>query len=292
MSTRNLGYLLAFIGIFIFALTMPVTRFVVSGEGSHSVSPMFTTFFRGLIAGVCSVGYLYWRKALTFPRAQLGALVVSAAGTVVGFPLLLSLGLVNATAVQGAVVTGFLPLATAVMMSIYLGKRQTWAFWICALAGFCLILAFSGLQDDIGFRLSDLYLMLAVFSASAGYVAGAKVSQALSPSEAICWVLIVSLPLCMPVTLLTWPEQPLSPLAWLGLGYLGLFSMWLGFFAWYKGMILAGAMAASQVQLLQPFIALLLSALLLGEHLTLSTGLFALALIATLLISKRVSLAN
>jgi drug/metabolite transporter (DMT)-like permease len=292
MRIRNRGYLLAFIGIFIFALTMPVTRFVVSGEGSGSVSPTFTTFFRGLIAGVCSIGYLYWRQALTFPRAQLGALLVSAAGTVVGFPLLLSLGLVNATAVQGALVTGFLPLATAVMMSIYLGKKQTWPFWVCALAGFCLILAFSILQDDGGFRPSDLYLILAVFAASAGYVAGAKVSQALSPSEAICWVLIVSLPLTMPVAFLTWPEQPVPTVVWFGLGYLGLFSMWLGFFAWYKGMVLAGAMAASQVQLLQPFVALLLSALLLGEQLTLMTGLFALALIATLFISKRVSLAN
>lgn len=292
MNTRNRGYLLAFIGIFIFALTMPVTRFVVSGEGHTSVSPAFATFFRGLLAGVCSIGYLYWRRALTFPRAQLGALLVSAAGTVIGFPLLLSLGLVNATAVQGAVVTGFLPLATAVMMSLYLGKKQTWAFWMCALAGFCLILAFSVLQGDHGFRASDIYLILAVFAASAGYVAGVRVSQVLSPSEAICWVLIVSLPLTIPATMLTWPEQLSSPLTWLGLGYLGIFSMWLGFIAWYKGMVLAGAMAASQVQLLQPFVALLLSALLLGEQLTLLTGFFASALIATLFISKRVSLAN
>lgn len=292
IDDRNRGYLLAFIGIFIFALTMPITRFVVGGDGNAGVSPVFATFFRGLIAGVCSMIYLHWRGALVFPRALVAPLVVSAAGTVVGFPWLLSLGLVDATAMQGAVVTGFLPLATAVMMSVYFGKKQTLAFWVCAIAGFGLIVAFSLLQGAGDFRLSDLYLILAVFSASAGYAAGARVSQVLSPSEAICWVLIVSLPLTLPVAVLTWPEQTVSVTAWLGMAYLGLFSMWLGFFAWYKGMVLAGAMAASQVQLLQPFVALLLSALMLGEQLTLLTGLFAVALIATLFVSKRVSLAN
>ena len=74
-----------------------------------------------------------------------------------------------------------------------------------------------------------------------------------------------------------------------GFGYLGVFSMWLGFFAWYKGLVLGGTMRFSQVQLLQPFVALILSAWLLGESLELGTIVFALALILTVLISKRVS---
>jgi drug/metabolite transporter (DMT)-like permease len=125
-----------------------------------------------------------------------------------------------------------------------------------------------------------------------GYVAGIKVSQIISPSEAICWVLIISLPLSLPLTIYYWPSHSVPPDVWMGLGYLGLFSMWLGFFAWYKGMILAGAIAASQVQLLQPFMALFLSFLVLGEPLTLITIVFAAALIATLLVSKRLSMAT
>ena len=269
---------------------MPVTRFVVSADTVDSVSPLFAASFRALIAGLSSIAYLAWQKALIFPRRLTGPLVVSALGTVVGFPLLLSLGLVNATSIQGAIVTGFLPLATAVMMALYLGKRQNNAFWACAILGFLLIVAFTILHDEPGLRLADIFLILAVFAASAGYVAGMKVSQALSPSVAICWVLIISLPLSIPATIYSWPSHELSKTVWLGLGYTGLFSMWLGFFAWYKGMLLAGALAASQIQLLQPFVALFLSAWLLGEPLTPLTLVFACALIITLLISRRVSL--
>lgn len=290
MDARNRGYLLALLGVFIFALTLPVTKFVVGTDNPSSVSPVFTTYFRGVIAGVCSIGYLFVSSSLRFPRALLWPLLTSAAGTVVGFPLLLGMGLVGTTSTQGAVVTGFLPIATAVMMSLCLGKQQNLAFWVCALIGVGLIATFSYLQGDGSFRPSDLYLMLAVLSAAAGYVAGAKASEHIAPSQAICWILIVSLPLTLPMTVISWPDHSISVLTWAGLGYLGTFSMWLGFFAWYKGMNLAGPIAASQVQLLQPFIALFLSSLLLGEQLDALTIGFAIALIATLIISKRLSL--
>ena len=43
--------------------------------------------------------------------------------------------------------------------------------------------------------------------------------------------------------------------------------MYLGFFAWYKGLALGGIAAVGQVQLLQPFLTIGFSALLLGEAL-------------------------
>ncbi|MAM88869.1 MAG: hypothetical protein CME36_16315 [unclassified Hahellaceae] len=43
--------------------------------------------------------------------------------------------------------------------------------------------------------------------------------------------------------------------------------MFLAFFAWYKGLALGGAAKVALVQLLQPFLTLFASALLLGEHL-------------------------
>lgn len=292
MSQRNRGYLLALVGVFIFALTLPVTRLTVNSQGLGTVSPEFATFMRALIAGVCSIGYLAYSGKLQFPRTLLTPLLVSAAGTVVGFPLLLSLGLASTTSTQGAIVIGFLPLATAMMMGLYLGKRQNLAFWACAVTGFALIVLFSLIQGEGAMGLADIYLILAVFAASTGYVSGIKASEVLSPSVAICWVLVISLPLSFPMTVYFWPPHSVSPPVWIGLGYMGLFSMWLGFFAWYKGMMLAGAIAASQVQLVQPFMALFLSFLVLGEPLTWITLLFASALIATLLVSKKVSLAN
>ncbi|MGV0029250.1 EamA family transporter [Phormidesmis priestleyi] len=54
----------------------------------------------------------------------------------------------------------------------------------------------------------------------------------------------------------------------LGFLYVSIFSMFLGFFAWYKGLSLGGVARVGQVQLLQPFLTILASTILLGEHLS------------------------
>ena len=43
--------------------------------------------------------------------------------------------------------------------------------------------------------------------------------------------------------------------------------MWLGFFAWYRGLALGGTVRVSQVQLVQPFLCMLFAVPLLGESL-------------------------
>lgn len=289
LSPETKGYTLAFIGVVVFALTLPVTRWIVSTESTQALSPLFVTVSRATIAGFCGLIYLAWQRALILPRQLAGPLLVSALGTVLAFPLFLGLGLTEAPSVQAAVVTGFMPICTAVFASVYFRQKQPFKFWLWAFVGFALILAFSAYQGLGVLRLADVFLLLAVMTGAVGYISGVKVATAMPASHAISWVLVVSLPITLPATLWLWPPEPLGVTQAVGLGYLGMFSMWLGFFAWYKGLVLGGTMRVSQVQLLQPFVALLLSAALLGEALELNTILFAVALIATVLASKRVS---
>jgi drug/metabolite transporter (DMT)-like permease len=75
--------------------------------------------------------------------------------------------------------------------------------------------------------------------------------------------------------------------AWLGFAYVSLFSMWLGFFAWYRGLALGGVLRVSQVQLLQPFLALLFAVPVLGEPLKPMTLLFAFAVMAVVFFGRR-----
>lgn len=289
ISPETKGYTLAFIGVVVFALTLPVTRWIVSTDSSEALSPLFVTMCRAAIAGFCGLAYLAWQRALVLPRKLTGVLGISALGTVLAFPLFLGLGLTEAPAIQAAVVTGFMPICTAVFASVYFRQKQPLKFWIWAMVGFLLIVAFSAYQGLGVLRLADVYLLLAVMTGAVGYVSGVRIATAMPASHAISWVLVISLPITLPATILLWPAEPLGVLQVAGLGYLGMFSMWLGFFAWYKGLVLGGTMRVSQVQLLQPFVALLLSAGLLGEALELNTILFAVALIATVLASKRVS---
>jgi drug/metabolite transporter (DMT)-like permease len=126
-----------------------------------------------------------------------------------------------------------------------------------------------------------------VLSAAGGYVAGARASSVLRPEQVICWVLVLSLPLTAPLMWATWPARSASVAAWGGFAYVTLFSMWLGFFAWYRALALGGAVRISQVQLLQPFLALLFAVPILGERLDATTLFFSLAVIATVVVGRK-----
>ena len=103
------------------------------------------------------------------------------------------------------------------------------------------------------------------------------------PAEA----LVLSLPLSLPLAALTWPAAPQSTAAWGALGYVAVFSMWLGFFAWYRGLALGGTVRVSQVQLVQPFLGMLFAVPLLGEGLDAVSVGFGLAVMATVLLGRR-----
>ena len=91
----------------------------------------------------------------------------------------------------------------------------------------------------------------------------------------------------LPLAALTWPAAPQSTAAWGALGYVAVFSMWLGFFAWYRGLALGGTVRVSQVQLVQPFLGMLVAVPLLGERLDAMSVGFGLAVMATVLIGRR-----
>jgi drug/metabolite transporter (DMT)-like permease len=233
------------------------------------------------------VAWLAWVRAPWPARELLRPLAVCALGTVVGFPLFLSLALRQVDAMHAAVVTGVLPLATAVVAALALRQRASPAFWACAVLGCALVLGFAALQGGGTLSWADLLLLAAVASAAVGYVAGARVSARMPGEQTICWVLVLSLPATVPATLFVWPGQPATLAAWGGFLYVSLFSMWLGFFAWYRGLALGGIVRVSQVQLLQPFLALLFAVPILGEQLHAATVGFALAVAAVVFVGRR-----
>jgi drug/metabolite transporter (DMT)-like permease len=244
------------------------------------------------LAGVLSIVYLWLTRAPRPRRADLPALALSAAGTVLGFPLFLGFALRHVDAMHAAVVTGVLPLATALAAAVHLRQRPSNGFWACAVLGCALVLAFAAYRGGGRLVAADGLLLLAVASASIGYVAGAQLSARMRAEEVICWVLVLSLPFSAPVAWWVWPPQAVKATAWIGFGYVSLFSMWLGFFAWYRGLALGGMVRVSQVQLVQPFLALLFAVPVLGEPLDAATVVFSLAVIATVFAGKRMPVSN
>jgi drug/metabolite transporter (DMT)-like permease len=178
-------------------------------------------------------------------------------------------------------------MGTAVVGALALRQRPSAGFWACAAAGCALVLLFAVLAGGGRLGAADGWLLLAVASTSVAYVAGARVAGAIPAWRVICWVLVGALPLTLPAALWTWPAQPASAAAWGGFAYVSVFSMWLGFFAWYAGLARGGVVRVSQVQLLQPFLALLFAVPVLGEPLEPLTLGFALAVIAVVALGRR-----
>jgi len=275
------GLLLGVLGVVIFAMTVPMTRLAVGPSDAPQLPPLFVTAGRAAFAGCLSLAYLW---AVGAPRPGHGhrlALFVSALGTVVGFPLFLGLALRRVDAMHAAVVTGVLPLATAIAAAVAFRQRPSAGFWACALLGCALVLGFALCKGSGSLVVADALLLGAVASAAIGYVAGARLSAQMPAEHVICWVLVLSLPATLSAAFVTWPTHAASVAAWSGFAYVTVFSMWLGFFAWYRGLALGGTVRVSQVQLLQPFLAMLFAVPVLGERLDATTLTFALGVVAT-----------
>ena len=295
MNRETRGLWLGFIGVVLFSATLPMTKLATGPFDAPQLSPVFVTFGRAALAGVLSIFYLAFSRSPIPKKGQWGALFFTGLCVIIGFPLFMAMGLRHVESVHASVIMGILPLATAAIGSLWLGQRPSVGFWACAVAGSALVMVFvllraspaSSQEAGMGANWADLLLLLAVLSASCGYVSGAQLTPSLGAERVICWVLVISLPLTVPMMLINWPPLPVRPSAWLGFGYVTLFSMWIGFFAWYRGLALGGTVRVSQVQLVQPFLSMLFSVPLLGESLDVVTVGFALAVIATVFIGKR-----
>ena len=294
MRPETLGLWLGLVGVTVFALTLPMTRLATGTTETPQLSPWFVTWARAALAGGLSAIYLLaTRSRLPIPTER-GPLLLSLAGNAVGYPLLLGWALRHVTASHAAVITALLPLATAAVAAWLMHQRARLGFWLFAGLGSMLVATYSLLrvaQAGHGFGLAwaDGLLVGAVVTASLGYVGGAKVTPKLGAERVISWVCVMALPLTVPGALLTWPSQPVTLTAWLALLYVGVFSMWAGFFAWFRGLTLGGALRVSQIQLLQPFISIVAAVPLLGETLDALTLLFALAVVATVFMGRRLA---
>lgn len=291
MSTAtNRGLMLGLLGVTIFALTLPMTRLAVGSVEAPQMSGVFIALGRAVVAGVLSIVFLLATRAPWPARADLPPLLLTAAGVVFGFPLFTSVAMRYVEAVHAAVIVGVLPLATAAVGALLHRQRPSMGFWWCAALGSALVVGFAVLrsgQGGLSLHPADALLLAAMACAAVGYAYGAKLSQRMRAEHVICWALVLSLPITLPVTWFTWPAHTLNESAWWGFAYTAVFSMWLGFFAWYRGLALGGTVRVSQVQLVQPFLGMLFAVPLLGERLDLVTLCFALAVIATVFVGKR-----
>ena len=284
MDIRTSGWINGFLGVLIFSGSLPATRVAVA-----DFDPVFLTAARASIAGLMALAVLLALRAKRPDRSDLGSLAIIAAGVVLGFPLLTAFALQHITSAHSIVFIGLLPLATAVFAVVRGGERPRPSFWLFAGFGAALVAGFALTRGAEASPVGDSLMIAAVIVCGLGYAEGGKLSRRLGGWQVICWALVIALPVML---LIGWVAHPATLIgvgapAWLGLAYISLFSMLIGFIFWYRGLAEGGVAAVGQLQLLQPFFGLALAASLLHEPVGWSMAAVTLAVVVCVAGAKR-----
>ncbi len=285
-SPTRTAWLNGFIGVAIFSASLPATRVAVGG-----FDPLFLTFARAGIAGLVALALLLFIPQKRPQREDVVPFLIVAIGVVIGFPLLTALALQHITSAHSIVFIGILPLATAIFGVLRAGDRPRPAFWVFAVMGSALVAGFALTQDLQASWTGDLLMLAAVIACGLGYAEGGHLSRKFGGWQVISWALVLSLPLMAPLALATMPATVagITAAQWFSLGYVGLFSMLIGFVFWYRGLAQGGVAAVGQLQLLQPFMGLILAAGLLGEHVSVPMLAVSIAVVACVAGAKKFS---
>ena len=262
MRRSTSGWGSGLIGVIIFSGSLPATRVAVAG-----FTPLFLTSARAVIAALLGATLLLVLGERRPAAGDLAPLAVVAAGVVIGFPLLTALALQHMTSAHSVVFIGLLPLATAIFGVLRGGERPRRAFWLFSVVGSASVAGFAWAQSNGGSAAGDLLMTAAILLCGLGYAEGATLSRRLGGWQVISWALLLSLPVMAIIALATVPGRwdGIGLPVWVGLAYVSIFSMLVGFMFWYRGLALGGIAGVGQLQLLQPFFGLLLAGLLLHE---------------------------
>lgn len=281
------GLAWALLGVLLFSFTAPMTRVAVRG-----FNPLLTATGRAAIAGALAAVLLTSRRVPFPERRLLQPLLITMVGAVFGWPILLALALQRTTSAHVAVIAAFMPVTTALIAVLRTHERVSWQFWAAGVTGSGVLVVFAlsrgGAHD--GDLLADLLIVAATICSSWCYVEGASVTRAMPGWQVISWVVVLALPVTVPASAVLWwtthADYHPTANAWASLVLLGISSMYVGFFAWYRGLALAGIARGGQVQQLQALLTIVWSALLLGEHVGAATILAALAVIGSVVWSQ------
>ena len=283
-SDIQTGWLFGAIGMVIFGGSLVATRI-----GVADFDPIFFTVSRAVLAALyAGIALLLFNKTKPCNADLLGLLVV-AGGVVIGFPLLTAFALQQVTASHATVFIGLLPLSTALFGVLRTGDRPKRPFWIWAAIGSAIVVLFALLQGGSSTLQGDLMMFVAIAICGLGYAEGARLAKHLGGWQVIGWALLLSLPITLPMAFFTAPSSfdGVGGMAWGALFYVSMFSMFVGFLFWYRGLALGGVAAVGQLQLLQPFVGFVLAALFIGEAVSLPMIGSSLLVVMCVLAGKR-----
>lgn len=193
---------------------------------------------------------------------------------------------------HGAVILGALTLVTALFGSFLSKTALSRLFLINAFLGCLVVAAFSftvfETQEMNGLG-GHFALVIAVLLAGLGYAQGGILAKELGGILVICWTLVISIPILLLLAVLFFDFNNFAKLdayAWQQFLFLSLVNSLIGFFFWFKGMAIAGVSAASQIQLIQPFLTYFVGVTFLKETPSWTVAIFSVLIVVIIAFSQ------
>jgi len=286
-TSETRGLLMGALGILGFSLTLPMTRIAVA-----EFDPVIVGMGRAVISATLA-GIMLWQRKSPLPGwRNVPSLLTVTAGVIIGYPLLTSLAMQRVPSAHGAIVAGLIPLGTALFALLRAHERPSRAFWLATGAGSTAVVLFALAQGGWALHRADILLLVAVALCGLGYAEGGRLAREIGGLEVVGWALLLAVPIvAFPVArVIAVHGLHGSARAWAAFGYTGVVSLFLAFWAWYHGLALGGISRVGQIQLLQVFLTLGWAALLLGEKITLWTGITAVFVVGTVAIGRRTAI--
>ncbi|HLZ03717.1 MAG TPA: DMT family transporter, partial [Bradyrhizobium sp.] len=221
-------------------------------------------------------------------------LLVSALGGFVLFPVLFGLGVRYTSASHAALVLAVTPLFTGLIASAVERRAPGRTWWLgagLAFAGEVALVAFrSDLAQSDASLGGDMLVLTACVSASAGYVAGARLAHAITTWAATFWGIGLGGAILLPLAAMRLGPQAWShagALGWSAIAYLALGSTIAGYICWYWALQRGGIARIGATQFSQPLIALGFAVAVLREPLTAPLIIAALLIVAGVALAQR-----
>ena len=284
LSIETKGMLIGFVGISIFSLTLPFTQMAV-----NEMSPFFVAFARASIAGICALILLIFTKSKFPNKIQIRRLIIIVIGVIYGFPIFTSIAMKTLPSSHSGIVLGILPLAMSLFAAIKYKEKPSSSFWMISIFGTFIVISYTFIDNNGLLMIEDLWLLFAILFAAIGYSEGGTLAKEMGSIGVISWALVISLPINLFASYLFYEINytSISFQAIISLTYVGLFSMFIGFFFWYKGIAIGGISRVGQVQLIQPFLTIVGAYFLTNEKITTLNILFAFMVLIVIIIGRK-----
>jgi drug/metabolite transporter (DMT)-like permease len=284
LSIETKGMLIGFVGISIFSLTLPFTQMAV-----NEMSPFFVAFARASIAGICALILLIFTKSKFPNKIQIRRLIIIVIGVIYGFPIFTSIAMKTLPSSHSGIVLGILPLAMSLFAAIKYKEKPSSSFWMISIFGTFIVISYTFIDNNGSLIIEDLWLLFAILFAAIGYSEGGTLAKEMGSIGVISWALVISLPINLFASYLFYEinYSSISFQAIISLTYVGLFSMFIGFFFWYKGIAIGGISRVGQVQLIQPFLTIVGAYFLTNEKITTLNILFAFMVLIVIIIGRK-----